>query len=71
MNRYRELREELKLTQVQLASILGCGQAGVSGRESGKKEPRSREPLMALLWLKTLPRERLDALLADPSNLED
>ena len=30
----------------------------------------SREALFALLYLKTLPRAELDALLADPSKLE-
>ena len=71
MNRYREMREELGLKQVQLARILGTGQATISGHEIGKKVPRSRLVLLALLYLQSLPRAELDALLANPSKLDE
>ncbi|MCH5186796.1 MAG: helix-turn-helix domain-containing protein [Oscillospiraceae bacterium] len=38
MNRIKELRKELKLTQVELSSLLGVTQATLSGWETGKYE---------------------------------
>jgi len=45
-------------------------QPTISDRERGRIM-MTRLALMALLYLKTLPRAELDALLADPSILED
>lgn len=69
-NRYRQLREELNLTQVQLARLAKVTQSTIAHRESGRDRV-SQGDLALLLYLKTLPREALDALLADPSKLED
>jgi predicted transcriptional regulator len=70
MNRYRQLREELGLTQVQLARIAGVSQPVIARRESGGQRV-SRADMVLLEHLKTLPRERLDALAAGTDKLED
>lgn len=67
---YRRLREECGLTQVEVASLAKVKQSTISGRET-MRQYVSPEAIGFLIWLKTLPRERLDALLEDPSNLED
>jgi predicted transcriptional regulator len=70
MNRYRQMREELGLTQVQLARIAGVAQPTIAKREAGQQRV-SRADMALLRELKTLPRERLDALAAGTDKLED
>ena len=66
----RELRKELGLTQAQLARLTGESQGTISGREHGRTRT-TRLVLGFMRYLKTLSRAELDALLADPSTLED
>ena len=64
------LREKLGLTQAQLARLTREVQPTISDRERGRIM-MTRLALMALLYLETLPRAELDALLADPPTLEN
>ena len=70
VNRAFELRKELGLTQAKLARLTGESQSHISDRERGRRE-LTRLALMALLYLRSLNRAQLNALLADPSKLED
>ena len=70
VTRYRELRKELGLTQAQLARLAKVTQPTIAQRESGRNRVSAGD-IGFLMWLKTLPRAELEALLADPSKLED
>ena len=65
----RDLRHQIGLTQIDLGRITGEFQSTISSRERGKV-PITRTTFFALLYLKTLSRAELDALLADPSKLD-
>jgi len=64
MNKYKEIRQRLKMTQKQFGELLGVGQSAVAQWESGENFPAT----MQLYRLSELSGESMTELLMDRLN---
>lgn len=50
MNNVKQLREKYKLTQLQMAEIMGCNQSSIAHHETGTKSPTIDKAWKFINW---------------------